>query len=150
MNKPLTKPQEIKPVLHTYRKSQPLHLPAERRECDRRVVHERCDIILTVLETPESEPPPTNGLMPGIVTDVSPKGVGLNLVHRIEAGSVVEIEVRGSVINGKIKAKVIWSTEIPTLGHVIKANPRSWRAGVEVIMASDEEKEFMQKLVSFL
>lgn len=151
MNKTLGKAQEAKPALYTYRKSQPLHLPADKRECERRLVHERCDLLVTILEIPDVDPASIElRLVGGIVTDLSPKGIGLNLVHRLEPGSIVEIDIRGSIIRGKVKARVAWCAAIPTTGHVIKTNPRSWRAGVEVFLESDEQKEFMLKLVKSL
>jgi hypothetical protein len=150
VNKPFAKP-DAKPVLHHYRKAQPLHLPAERRECKRRIVHERCDVIVTLIQPGTDDAAViAPELTTGIVTDMSPKGIGLNLVHMLEPNSIVELDVRGHAVHGKLKARVAWSAQVPTLGHVIKANPRPWRAGVQFILESDQDKELMQKLVETL
>lgn len=103
----------------------------------RRIVHERCPIILFSTEADADKE-----LTIGLVVDISPKGAGFLVAEQLKPGMKVIVELRGQRYQHRIQALVVWCGELPSSGKVIKlGRPLKWRMGVCFQLKSSEEEE---------
>ncbi|MEW6057680.1 MAG: PilZ domain-containing protein [Bdellovibrionota bacterium] len=117
--------------------------PADRRQEGRRVVHEKCKVILSIADNGASGTAPISG----VVTDISAKGIGIFSEAFLNNTTTIMIILKGRRFEHELQAKVAWCRRIPTTGRIIKASQAlNWRMGLMFDFRSDEERALLEKL----
>lgn len=118
---------------------------AERRTSLRRIVHEKCRILVHTSSEEEGKAP-----VEAVLTDLDSKGVGgvgVSVSWHVQPGLSVVLQVLAKSISGKVHGKVVWCHKLPTTGRVIKATPMSWRAGIQILAETDEERQLLAQII---
>ena len=127
------------PKRKTTKVSKPIHPPGRRVE--RRVVHERCPVIVTIA---------ADGLeysVSGIATDVGPRGIGLITDNPVAQSSTVYVTLKSKLFTHEMKARVIWCRELPSCGKIIKTDPIFiWRVGLLFQPEDEDDRKLLQHI----
>ena len=110
----------------------------EKRALLRRVVHERCRVLVFTEDILASGDTPVESY----ALDVSANGLGLVSTKWFAPGTKIIIEMHARFFERTLQASVRWCNALPLSGRIIRDPPSfEWRVGLEISFRSEEEKE---------
>lgn len=115
----------------------------ERRKGDRRVVHEKCTIFVS---SGKEATPDVSQDIQGFATDISASSMGIVTMEPLKTNAQVVIMIKSRKFVHEFRATVVWCTELPSSGNVIKldGSKQSWRAGLVFDPETDEDRELLK------
>lgn len=112
------------------------------RKVERRIVHERCHVIVATLENAEFDIS-----IEGVATDIGPRGIGLITNNPIAPRTTVTITLNSKYFTHEFSATVVWCRELPSSGKIIKVNPIfGWRMGLMFQPQGEDERKLLQHI----
>lgn len=120
----------------------------DRRRAPRRIVHEKCAVLVEAAEVGDRTPIDS---INGSVIDVNEFGIGLITNGSVPIGLRVKITVYANRAEQVFKAEVRWCAPLPISGRILKPTEQEeepFRLGLQFIAEDDEEKNMLKELTS--
>jgi c-di-GMP-binding flagellar brake protein YcgR len=109
---------------------------AERRGWPRTIIHKVIDEAQLLLHPPSDEAPPL-----AEVVNISASGAGVLLPMRIEKGTQVRLQIKGTQFSGlDLEAEVRWSAEEPVSGG-------KYPVGLKFLLLEEQRQSKLQELI---
>lgn len=82
-----------------------------------------------------------------VLNDLTPKGVGIFCTAALTIGQEISLVIP-SPLEITIQGKIIWCQEYSMNSHVLSAQSFSFRAGIEFVLKTEDEKLALENLCS--